>query len=164
MNAEHAKPDLSGQKSDTALPIGMIPNAHIDRISGLIEFLHAENTPSDLSEVATQLVLDIDELLPIWEALILLDFAVVHEGQIKLTGAGKAFAEGSIDERKQIFRAQLISQLPETGKMHNQIRGGARIKRMLRKRIWRNHEWQAMVDTQRATIMEWGRYAELFDD
>ena len=46
---------------------------------------------ADLPQLASALQLELDELLPLGESLQMLKFAVLEEGDIKLTDAGRAF-------------------------------------------------------------------------
>ena len=52
------------------------------------------------------------DLFPIAETLQMLRFADVGGGDIRLTEAGKDFAADEMDERKQLFRRQLLCYVP----------------------------------------------------
>ena len=68
--------------------------------------------------------MEIDELFPIAETLQLLRFAELEEGDIKLTGAGRRFADAEVDARKKLFGDHLLAYVPLA----------ARIKRVLDER------------------------------
>ena len=57
----------------------------------------------DLYHVAEELVMEVDDLLPIVEAATLLGFAKLDKGDPVITPAGQAFAEGDILRAKFCF-------------------------------------------------------------
>ena len=135
-------------------------------MSGLMETLEGPpyNGRADLPALAGSLQYEVDELLPLGEALQMLQFAVLEEGDIALTEDGRKFVAADTEERKQIFAAALRAHVP----IINMIR------QVLEQR-W-NHRASAerfrdeledhmspdyAEDTLRAAI-GWGRYAELF--
>jgi len=135
-------------------------------MSGMMETLAGPpyNGRADLPALAASLQYEVDELLPLGEALQMLHFAVLEEGDISLTEDGRKFVAADTEERKQIFAAALRAHVP----IINMIR------QVLEQR-W-NHRASAerfrdeledhmspdyAEDTLRAAI-GWGRYAELF--
>jgi len=54
----------------------------------------------------------INKLFPIAEALHLLEFAELSEGNIKLTAAGRLFTRSDTAERKLLFREHLLRSVP----------------------------------------------------
>ncbi len=136
-------------------------------LAGLLETLAAPpyDGRADLPALAEQLQLEIDELLPIGEALQMLRFAELEEGDIRLTESGRRFALADTDERKALFAAALRAH----------VKLAAMIRQVLDER-W-NHRASAVrfrdeledhmspdyaEDTLR-TAISWGRYAELYD-
>ena len=103
-------------------------------------------------------------MFPITEALEILRFALVSEGDIELTEQGKVFAEADILQRKQIFAAHLMSYVPLA----------KHIRHVLDRRSDHTvHEKDFLTELQGelsedaaeevlATVIDWGRYAELF--
>ncbi|HEY7844171.1 MAG TPA: nitrate/sulfonate/bicarbonate ABC transporter ATP-binding protein [Bradyrhizobium sp.] len=156
-------------------PVGNIPGTGVGMVldhvssnvlSGLIEALAAPpyNGHADLPVLAGQLQLEADEILHLGEALQLLRFAQLSEGDLVLTDAGKRFAHLETDARKKIFAQHLIDYVPVIGL----------IKRVLDERPshtapaarFRNELEDYMsedyADETLKTIVSWGRYAELF--
>jgi NitT/TauT family transport system ATP-binding protein len=135
-------------------------------LSGLIEALAAApyNGHADLPVLAGQLQLEADEILHLGEALQLLRFAQLSEGDLVLTDAGKRFAHLETDARKKLFAQHLVDYVPVMGL----------IKRVLDERPshtapaarFRNELEDYMsedyADETLKTIVSWGRYAELF--
>ena len=93
-----------------------MPLTHVspNQISGLIEALAAPpyDGKADLPDIAYEQELEVDELFPVAEAMQLLRLADVEGGDIKLTHMGKRFADGELNERKEIFSRALMSHVP----------------------------------------------------
>jgi NitT/TauT family transport system ATP-binding protein len=147
--------------------VGMVLN-HVSSnvLSGLIETLAAPpyNGHADLPVLAGHLQLEADEIFHLGEALQLLRFAQLSEGDMVLTEAGKRFAHLETDARKKLFAEHLLAYVPLMGL----------IKRVLDERPshtapaarFRNELEDYMsedyADETLKTIVSWGRYAELF--
>jgi NitT/TauT family transport system ATP-binding protein len=147
--------------------VGMLLN-HVSSnvLSGLIETLAAPpyNGHADLPVLAGHLQLEADEIFHLGEALQLLRFAQLSEGDMVLTEAGKRFAHLETDARKKLFAEHLLAYVPVMGL----------IKRVLDERPshtapaarFRNELEDYMsedyADETLKTIVSWGRYAELF--
>ncbi len=164
------KPTSKSPGKDGMFPgtgIGMVlPRVSTNSIAGLIEEVAAPpyNGKADLPHLADSLQLEIDELFPIAETLQLMRFAELEEGDIKLTAAGRRFADAEVDVRKKLFGDHLVAYVPLA----------ARIKRVLDERPshyapaarFREELEDYMSEeyaekTLRAAI-NWGRYGELF--
>jgi hypothetical protein len=74
----------------------------------LTEKLLEEGGWADLYRLAEELRYELDDMLIIVEAAELLGFVKVAEGDITLTPLGKAFAEASIQARKEIVAGRLL--------------------------------------------------------
>ncbi len=142
-----------------------LPKVEISEVIGFIEQLAYEyNAKADLPNLAEELHLEIDDLFPLTEALEILRFGVVSEGDIELTEQGKVFADADILRRKQVFAAHLMSYVP--------------LARHIRQMLDRKHDHtlqeknflselqgdlsEDAADEVLATVIDWGRYAELF--
>ena len=149
------------------LGFGMIlPRVSTNSFAGLLEALTAAPYlgKAGLPKLAGTLQLEIDELFPIAETLQLLRFAEVDSGEIRLTPAGRKFAEAAVDARKKMFGDHLLAYVPLA----------ARIRRVLDERA--NHQAPAQrfvqeledymrddaAETTLRTVTNWGRYGELF--
>src|SRR5689334_22131912 len=164
------------QRPDVRLPtldgipgsgVGMVLD-HVSSnvLSGLIETLAGPpySGHADLPVLASHLQLETDEILHLGEALQLLRFAQLSEGDLVLTDAGKRFAHLETDARKRLFAEHLLSYVPVM----------ALIRRVLDERPshtapaarFRNELEDYMsedyADETLKTIVSWGRYAELF--
>src|SRR5450755_1035174 len=82
----------------------MLPHARRGAIAGLLELLNDHGGKLDLYQLADELRLEVDDLLPIVEAAALLGFAKSERGDAEISLRGKAFAEADIASRKALFR------------------------------------------------------------
>lgn len=143
-----------------------LPKVEISEITGFIEALAAPEYTKrvDLPALAEELHLEIDDLFRITEALEILRFARVSQGEIELTEAGKSLANADILERKRIFAAHLTRYVPFA----------KHVRRVLDVREDHKEseefflgELEAYLSEQAAeenlkVIIDWGRYAEIF--
>lgn len=110
--AEMAK---TGSGAFPGLGLGMaLPTVSTNTLAGMIEEVAAEpyDGKADLPALADSLQLEIDDLFPVAETLQLLRFAELAEGDIKLTSAGRRFAELGVDQRKKLFGDHLLAYVP----------------------------------------------------
>ncbi|MCL2716801.1 MAG: nitrate/sulfonate/bicarbonate ABC transporter ATP-binding protein, partial [Alphaproteobacteria bacterium] len=86
-------------------------------LSGLIETLAGPpyNGHADLPVLAAQLQLEADDLLHLGEALQLLRFAQLSEGDLVITDAGRRFVDLATDARKKLFAEHLVTYVPVMG-------------------------------------------------
>jgi NitT/TauT family transport system ATP-binding protein len=147
--------------------VGMVlSHVSSNAISGLIETLAGEpyNGHADLPVLASHLQLEVDEIFPLAEALQLLRFAQLSEGDLNLTEAGKLFAHLETDERKKLFAQHLTETVPLIGLIRRVLDDrpshtapAARFRIELE-----DYMSEQYADETLETIVSWGRYAELF--
>ena len=143
-----------------------LPKVEISELVGFMEELESyENREKfDLPEIAEKIHLEINELFPITEALEILGFAKVSEGDIELTQIGKNIVETDILGKKKIFAKQLLAKIT--------------LAKFIRKTLdyKPSHEVSEEVFIAKLTeylsenaaeevlsiIIDWGRYAEIF--
>src|SRR5450755_740496 len=147
--------------------VGMILN-HVSSnvLSGLIETLAGPpySGHADLPILAGHLQLEADEIFHLGEALQLLRFAQLSEGDLMLTDAGKRFAHLETDARKKLFAEHLLSYVPVMGLIQRVLderpshtAPAARFRNELE-----DYMSEDYADETLKTIVSWGRYAELF--
>jgi NitT/TauT family transport system ATP-binding protein len=135
-------------------------------LSGLIETLAAEpyNGHADLPVLAGHLQLEADDIFHLGEALQLLRFAQLSEGDLMLTDAGKRFANLDTDARKKLFAQHLLEYVPVMGLINRVL--DERPSHTAPEARFRNELEDYMsedyADETLKTIVSWGRYAELF--
>jgi NitT/TauT family transport system ATP-binding protein len=143
-----------------------LPVVSLNRIGGLIETLASPEYEghAELADIASALNLDVANLFQVAEALHLLEFAELKDRAIKLTAAGRVFAQSSTEERKRLFREHLIRFVPLAAHIRRvlderegHIAPRARFEPELEDHLSR-------IDAQRTlqAVIGWGRYAELF--
>lgn len=142
------------------------PDATISELSGLLEAIEElqTNRVVDLPHLADDLQLDIDDLLSVTEVLDILHFAKEADGDIKLTEAGKQFAEADMALQKKIFARHLLAYVPLAKFIVNKLNESEH-HRILKKVILSElSDYLSDDDAERVlrNIIEWGRYAELF--
>jgi NitT/TauT family transport system ATP-binding protein len=147
-------------------PTSLLPQATTNEMAGLLEQLSAEEYrgKADLPHLAGTLQLEVDELFPIAEALQILGFANLTEGDLVLTPEGEAFAEADTQARKIIFARQVQRHVPllEHIKKVLDERPGhqAPITRFISE--LEDHLSDEAAERVMSTAVGWGRYAELF--
>lgn len=107
--------------------------------------------------------LDVDDLLPVLDAAVLLGFAIVEQGDIKLTDTGREFARASILESKTLFRRQVLERAPLVATINQTLRESRTMVADFFLDILDEHYPDEEGERQFATAVDWGRYAELFE-
>ena len=146
--------------------VQILPPVSPSRIGGFTETLAAPQYEGHaaLADIARPLVLEINDLFPIAEALHILEFAELKDGTIKLTAAGRVFAQSSTNERKRLFREHLIRFVPLTARIRHVLdeREEHRAPRERFEFELQDHLHQADAEKTLRAAIDWGRYAELF--
>jgi len=88
-----------------------LPPVSLGAIGDLIATV-ADDGGTSLAELADDLVLELDELLPILDAGELLQLMEVEEGQLRLTAAGQQLRAASEEGQQELLRAQLVAHVP----------------------------------------------------
>ncbi|BDG60302.1 ABC transporter ATP-binding protein [Caldinitratiruptor microaerophilus] len=144
---------------------GLIPNVRAGALTGLVELLEEKEAPRvDLYALGDELQLDIEDLLPHVEAAELLGLARIHEGDIELTETGRRFANASVLERKELFRSLALARVRSLDQIVSVLRSKAN-RRMPREFFLSFLERRLSpgeADRQLDTLIDWGRYGELF--
>jgi NitT/TauT family transport system ATP-binding protein len=154
-----AKP--AGTVSDTPLP-----QATVDGLSGLAEILLARYTgAADLADLADSIGLEVDALLPLVDALVLLGFAALRDDRLELTANGHVFAGASIQDSKEIFARASLDHAPLVRTIYRSLRGSMddALPAGFFTDILRTSFGEEEAARQLDVAVNWGRYAELYD-
>jgi NitT/TauT family transport system ATP-binding protein len=145
-------------------PYPMLPHSRPGGIAGLLELLNDHGGREDLYHVAEQLVMEVDDLLPIVEAATLLSFAKSDKGDLEITPLGKEFAEADIATRKRIFRDAALANVPLLQQMHKALLSKSDHSLPLEffRDILDEHFPREEVQRQIETALDWGRYGDIF--
>ena len=162
--AGHSKPkeEALGTRPGQPGVTRALPNAQLSALAGLLEKLVEEGGRVDLYRISGELVLELDDLLPIVESGDLLGFITVHEGDLLLTPLGRAYADATILGRKaivagRILRLPIIAWIYETLQQDNN-----------RRLTWEYFHEKLQADFgdkaegQLEIAIRWGRHAEIF--
>ncbi|MEH1902807.1 MAG: nitrate/sulfonate/bicarbonate ABC transporter ATP-binding protein [Nostoc sp.] len=151
------------QQSPYAKPL---PHVRIGGISGLLELIVDQpEGKDDIPRLAERIQLSVDDLLPMLDATVMLGFAEVAQGDVKLTDIGQDFATTTILRSKDLFRQQVLENVPVVVSMVQTLR--EKRNRSMRADFFIDllEEYYPHEEAERqfATSVDWGRYAELFE-
>lgn len=122
------------------------------------------NDCGNLAELVKALHIKTFDVIHIAEALSILKFATVDDGNIKLTKSGKQFAEAELEERKRIFAGQLLKNVPLASyivKVLNERPDNKAPKLRFQTHL-EDHLSYSQATAALKSIIVAGRYAELF--
>ena len=144
----------------------VLPRVSANALAGLIEALAGApyNGEADLPVIASTLQMEVDDLFPIAEALQLLRFAEVEGGDIKLTDAGKQFAESGVDDRKKLFQRQLLGYVPLAAHIRRVLQDRAQHEAPKRRFVdeLEDHMAEEAAEGTLRCVVAWARFAEAF--
>ncbi|QNT78955.1 ABC transporter ATP-binding protein [Entomobacter blattae] len=144
-----------------------LPDLPLHLVIGMMETLAAEpyNGRADLPKLAESLQLELDDLLPLGESLQMLGFATLEEGDIYLTSIGTEFVNSEQEQRRTIFRNNIIQRIPLVKAIRvilderwNHRASAERFRDELEDTMSPDYAQQTLN-----TVTNWGRYSELFD-
>jgi NitT/TauT family transport system ATP-binding protein len=141
-----------------------LPHTKVGAVAGLLELVHDRGGKADISLLASELSMEVDDIFPLIEAAVFLGLGTIKEGDFFITEKGKVFSEADAVEKKEIFRdtalknIQLIKQIMQvlTSSSKHRITEDFFIE------ILENHFTSEEAWNQLEIAIDWGRYAELF--
>ena len=158
--------DGKGAQGFPGVGVGMaLPQVSTNELAGLMETLSASSDGrADLPALAEELNFEVDDLFPIAETLQLLRFAEVDEGDIQLTPAGRRFAEGGLEERKQLFAEHLVAYVPLAGLIKRVLdeRPNHRVRATRFSEELEDFMSEDYAEETLKAVVGWCRFAELF--
>jgi len=178
-DVEHALPDPEST-GEIVVPAGglkrgevpaktgryqILPHARVGGIAGLIELLHDRGGRENLFRLSEELVMDVEDLLPLLEACQLLGFAWLKEGDVQLSRQGVMFADADIQRRKVLFREAALEHVMILKQIDSVLKRKSdhSINDEFFHDILDEHFSEDEVQRQFDTAVNWGRYAEIFD-
>jgi len=149
---------------DVKKPYRMLPPARPGSIAGLLELLNDRGGKDDLYRIAEELLMEVDDLLPIVEASAILSFVKSESGDLEITSSGKAFAEADISTRKELFRQAALAHVRLLQQMNSALasKSDHTMPLELFRDILQEHFSEAEVQRQLDTALNWGRYGDIF--
>ena len=154
-----------GAGSGGTLGDSPLPQATVDGVSGLAEVLLGRHDgAADLPDLADNLGLEVDDLLPLVDALVLLGFAGLRGERLTLSHHGKIFAGASIQDSKEIFARAALDHAPLVRTIYRALRGSldGNLPAGFFTDILRTHAGEDEAARQLDVAVNWGRYAELY--
>lgn len=143
----------------------MVSHARVGGLSGLLELINDQGGREDLPTLAKTLRLEVDDLLPTVDAATVLGFATVVDGDVIITPEGREFATADVQRSKDLFREQLLKNLPFVHTIVETLRTkkNGRVGKEFFMDILDEHFSDKEAEQQFQTFITWGRYAQLFD-
>ncbi|MFD7337236.1 nitrate/sulfonate/bicarbonate ABC transporter ATP-binding protein [Streptomyces violascens] len=140
-----------------------LPGASVDGLSGLAEMVAHRGGSCDLADLADDLGLEIDDVLPLVDALELLGFAAVSGDDLVLTDRGTTFAGADVRRSKEIFAAA-APDAPLVRLITTSLRQSpdGTLRAGFFRDVLAHHYTSEQVAQQLETATDWGRYAELY--
>ena len=142
----------------------VLPHATAGGMAGLLEFLNDRGGEEDLYHLAEELLMEVDDLFPIVDEAVMLGFADSTQGDVRITPAGKEFAEADIATRKKLFREAVLCHVTLIQQIRNALewKSDRAVPLEFFRDVLDEHLSQEDVQRQIDTALNWGRYAEIF--
>jgi NitT/TauT family transport system ATP-binding protein len=145
-------------------PFEPLPHSRPGGVAGLLELLADRNGEEDLYHVAEDLLLEVDDLLPIVQAAALLGFATTGRGDVAITPEGRAFSEADVRARKTLFRKAALERVSLL--RHMQAALSSKSDHSMPLEFFRDllgeHFSGDEAQQQLQMALDWGRYADIF--
>ncbi|MGD3106135.1 AAA-associated domain-containing protein [Streptomyces sp. YGL11-2] len=142
-----------------------LPNVSVGGLAGLLEILVARGGEDGLAEIADELNFEVDDLLPLVDAAVLLGLARTDGPRIVVTDAGRELVAADILTSKQLFARHAATHAPLVRAIVQAL--AATEDHTLREDFFldllRRGFSAEEARNQLETAVDWGRYAELYD-
>jgi NitT/TauT family transport system ATP-binding protein len=102
-----------------------LPPASLGAVVDLLTLV-PEQEGISVAELADELVLELDDLLPILDAGELLDLMAVDGARLGLSPVGRALAEASEEEQQRLLRSQMLLHVPLVRRLQEALDGSAK--------------------------------------
>jgi NitT/TauT family transport system ATP-binding protein len=159
-------PDVTVTTAEASVGLDLLeplPSAQSGDILGLLEFLEGQGGSSELFQVAAQTRVPFERVLNSVKGAEMLDLVDTPRRLVVFTPLGQRFVRADMDERKKIWRDQVLQlRLFRIVKDLMELRGGDVSKDEVVQEISAR---LPMEDPEIifGTIVAWGRFGELFD-
>ena len=142
----------------------VLPHATAGGMAGLLEVLNDRGGKEDLYHLAEELLMEVNDLFPIVDEAVMLGFADSTQGDVRITPAGKEFAEADIATRKKLFREAVLYHVTLIQQIRNALerKSDRAVPLEFFRDVLDEHLSQEDVQRQIDTALNWGRYAEIF--
>ncbi|MHA2610249.1 MAG: AAA-associated domain-containing protein [bacterium JZ-2024 1] len=140
-----------------------IPDVPISRILGLLEILDDRGGKEDIYRLASDLKMDMGEVLNLLRGGELLGLLETPGGDVTLLPEGKFVIEAEVNQKKSLLKKNLLS-IPLFSYIVHYLEG-CEEKRAPKSeiiKILKRLVVNANPERQFERLVDWGRYAELF--
>ncbi len=103
----HELPDVPAEAAPSAA-VEPLPECTVSQIVGLLEYLDARGGREEIFRIAADTHSEFDRMLSVVEGAELLDFVDTPKRMVVLEPLGQKFVRAGPDERKTIWREQLL--------------------------------------------------------
>jgi len=149
----------SVSQEDEVEPLPFVQSADI---LGLLEFLEAQGGTSDLFQVASHTHVPFEKVLTTVKAAEMLDLVDTPKRAVLLTTLGQRFVNANMDDRKDLWRAQLLElRLFRVVRTMLELGEGELPKEALVQELATRLPMEDPEQTFE-TLVAWGRFGELF--
>ncbi|WP_327067442.1 nitrate/sulfonate/bicarbonate ABC transporter ATP-binding protein [Kitasatospora sp. NBC_01250] len=142
-----------------------LPVASVGGLAGLLEILLSFGGEEGLAEIADELNFEVDDLLPLVDAGVLLGLARTEGPRMAITDAGREFTAADILTSKQLFarnaarRAPLVRAIVQTLAATDEHKLREDLFLDLLRRGYDAEDARRQLEI----AIDWGRYGELYD-
>ncbi|WP_369393149.1 nitrate/sulfonate/bicarbonate ABC transporter ATP-binding protein [Streptomyces sp. CG1] len=142
-----------------------LPGVSVGGLAGLLEILVARGGRDGLAEISDELSFEIDDLLPLVDAAVMLELAQVDGADIAVTDAGREFVAADILTSKQLFARHAAKHAPLVRAIVQALAAtdGNTLREGFFLDLLRRGFSAEEARNQLETAIDWGRYAELYD-
>ncbi len=139
-----------------------LPMAHSSDILGLLEYLETQGGASDLFQVAASTHVPFEKVLASTKGAEMLDLVDTPKRQVVLTPLGQRFVRANMDDRKDLWKAQLLDLklfrlVQEEIELHKGELKRETLMAEVQQRLPMENPEQTLD-----TLVNWGRFGELF--
>jgi len=144
-------------------PVEPLPQATVSEITGLLSVVESHGGTIDVFDLSARIGKDFGSTLTVVKAAELLDFIDTPKQDVVFTEPGREFLRGDVNQRKELFRKQLMS-----------LRLFQLVAGMLQKKEDKSLEADIVIEQLAIllpnedpqllfeTLVGWGRYGEFF--
>ena len=139
-----------------------LPPAPSTDILGLLEYLETQGGTCDLFQVVSHTHVAFEQVLASVKGAEMLEFVDTPKRQVVLTPLGERFVRANMDDRKEIWKAQLVKLrlfrlIVELLEMHHGELNRAEVISEIQQRLPMENP-----ELTFETLVTWGRFGELF--
>jgi NitT/TauT family transport system ATP-binding protein len=134
-------------------------------MAGLLEILLARGGREDLPALAHDLILEVNDLLPLVDGAVLLGFATVDHADLEITDDGREFVVADILASKELFARKAAEHAPLVRAITNALNNcmDGNLSRDFFLDVLRRGYADAEAQHQLDIAIDWGRYGELYE-